>query len=352
MWAPLGPLPGSLVPALMNSGVFESSTATSAGLDSQAAGGAEDPLVAIARHGVEHFDLALEDLVVGREHVLLVDRHPRRVDVARIRADEREERAVTEGREGVGGAVAVEPGEVPIRDRPLQRRDVRRRIGVRRRPEQLAVDDLREAPVALFVQVYAVYGQRRPGALEQSFGRGKQVDERHAARRRHLGHGRGIALETHIVLAAVRQIRVAEILVRDRREQHDARRRTAVVLLGQGVRDPLVQLLPERRQARVAAIGLVVAEEREDHVRLRVRAAEAILLIPADRLGVGAQPLVGRAEVLRPQALRNLVAGEAEIPHHEIVLGEARVQQRVQPALILHPLGELVADGANVITRL
>ena len=56
-------------------------------------------LVAIGGHHVEHGDLALEHLVVGREHVLLAELHPRRVDVARVGADEGQERAVAERRE-------------------------------------------------------------------------------------------------------------------------------------------------------------------------------------------------------------------------------------------------------------
>ena len=44
-------------------------------------------------------------------------------------------------------------------------------------------------------------------------------------------HRLGVELEPLVVLAAVWQIRVVQILVRDRREQHDARRGLAVVLL-------------------------------------------------------------------------------------------------------------------------
>ena len=98
-------------------------------------------------------------------------------------------------------------------------------------------------------------------------------------------------------------------------------------------------------------VGLVVAEEREDDVRLRVRAGEAVLLVAADRLAVAAQPLVGRAEVLRAQARRDLVAAEAEIADDQVVLRKARVQQRLEPAVVLHPLGERVADDADVIAR-
>ena len=58
--------------------------------------------------------------------------------------------------------------------------------------------------------------------------------------------------------------------MRDRREQHEARRRLAVVLLRQRVRDPVVERLLERVEAGRAGVRLVVAEEREDDVGLGV----------------------------------------------------------------------------------
>ena len=161
----------------------------------------------------------------------------------------------------------------------------------------------------------------------------KRSTNRTSARRRHLRHGEGIHLEPGVVLAAVGQIRVAQVLVRDRREQHEARRGLAVVLLRQRVRDPVLELLPECRQPGVAAVRLVVAEEREDHVRLGVGVLQAVLLVAADRLGVSAQPLVGRAEVLRAKTGRDLVAREPQVADDQVVARKARVQQRIEPAL-------------------
>ena len=72
MCAPFGPLPGLLVPASMNGGVSESPTFTSAGFGPRPRAMPPDPPVAVGGHVIEHLDLALEHLVVGRQHVFLV----------------------------------------------------------------------------------------------------------------------------------------------------------------------------------------------------------------------------------------------------------------------------------------
>ena len=258
---------------------------------SEAAGDAPDLPIAVAGHVIEHLDLALEHLVVGRQHVFLV-LHARWVDVARVALDEGQEGAIAEGGEGVGGAIALEPLEALVGDGALQRRQVVARVGSRRRAEQIAVDDLGQAAVAFFVEVHAVGGQRGLHRGVERPRRREEIDEAHAAGRRHLRHRQGVHLEAGVVRLAVGQIRIAEIFVRDRREQHDARRGLAVVLLRQRVRDPVVELLPEGRQAGVSPVRLVVAEEREDHVRLGVGALETVLLVAADLLADAAQPLI------------------------------------------------------------
>jgi len=103
---------------------------------------------------------------------------------------------------------------------------------------------------------------------------------------------------------------------------------------------------------RCASVRLVVAEERENHIRLRVGAGEAILRIPANGCRLAAQPLVRRSEVLRSQARRDLIAAETKIADHQLVSREPRLQQRLQPSVVLQPLGQGVADDADVIFRL
>ena len=134
--------------------------------------------------------------------------------------------------------------------------------------------------------------------------RREQIDERDVARLGDLGHRLRVQRQPLVVLLAVGQVGIAQVLVRDRREQHEPRRRLAVVLLRQRVRDPVGQVLLERVEPGLAGERLVVAEEREDDVGLGVGAGEAILLVAADRRADAAQPLVRRAEVLRAQARR------------------------------------------------
>src|SRR5262249_6000917 len=119
-----------------------------------------------------------------------------------------------------------------------------------------------------------------------------------------------------------------------------------------GVKVPL-----ELGQAGLAGEGLVVAEEGEDDVGPCVGGLEAII---ADALAGGesvrlgdrgraGEPLVGRAERLRPQPQDQLVAGEAEVAEDEVMFGEATVEVGFQPAIVLHAVGERVADNADMI---
>ena len=113
--------------------------------------------------------------------------------------------------------------------------------------------------------------------------------------------------------------------------------------------DPVGQLLPERRQSGLAGVGLVVAEEREDDVGLRVDAVEAVLLVPANRRRLAAEPLVGRPEILGPKARRDLVAAEAEVANDEVVLRKSRVEPGLEPAVVLQTFSQRVADDRDVV---
>ena len=309
-----------------------------------------DAPLTVGRHHVEHRDLALKHLVIGRQHVFLGELHLTRIHVARVAPDEREERAVSVRRIAVGRAVAVEPVEILV-DHGLTQG---RQIGV---PlpgggaKQRAIDDLADPPVAVGAQMHAVDGQRRfRRGVQLAAGR-KQVHEAHAPGLRHLPHGLRVDLQALVVLPAVRQVRIAEVFMRNRREEDDSRRRLAVVLLGERLREPVAQLLPERGEPSVPRVRFVVAEKRKDDVRLRIGSGEPVVRVAADRRRLSGQPLVGRAEVLRAQPGGDLVAAEAKIANHEVVLREARVQQRLEPAVVLHPLGQRVADEADVIAR-
>jgi hypothetical protein len=48
----------------------------------------------------------------------------------------------------------------------------------------------------------------------------------------------------------------------------------------------------------------------------------------------------------------NLVAGITEIPNDQFMAWEARLDERLQPPVMLHPLGQRIADDANVVSLL
>ena len=121
--------------------------------------------------------------------------------------------------------------------------------------------------------------------------------------------------------------------------------------------DELGQILLELRQPLFADERLVVAEERNNHVGLRIGQLKAVL--PHRRAGVqllrlrnrrtASQPLIGRAKVPRSQARRQIVSRKTEVSKNQFMLRKAAVNPRLQPAEILHPLGQRVADEADVV---
>ena len=150
--------------------------------------------------------------------------------------------------------------------------------------------------------------------------------------------------------------------MRDRREEHDPRWLDAVILLTAGVVDECRHLLLEGVEAGRARVRLVGTEEGENHVGLRAHEFEAVLadvipglefVRPRDRSDAG-QPLVGGAEIGAAEPLHrvDLVAVVAEVADHEPVPGEPGMEQRLQPAGVLHGVGDAAADDADVVALL
>gem|GEM_PF-6208762 len=205
--------------------------------------------------------------------------------------------------------------------------------------EERGIDLLGEAGLAGVVEVDAVDGERAVpaarGFLEQALRRVEQVDEGHARDvTRGLGHRARVGGEVLVYLRLVLEIRVGVLFHRGRREQDDARGREAVVRAGAGLAQERGELLAELRQPVGSGEGLVVAEEREHDARLHL-----------------AEPLVGRAEILRARAVRDLVAGECEIAHGDVVRGVLQVDHGFHPAVVLHPVGEGVAHDRDAVPR-
>ena len=61
--------------------------------------------------------------------------------------------------------------------------------------------------------------------------------------------------------------------------------------------------------------------------------------------------IVGLTETCRAQPQVDLVAGKTEVADHQIVLGKASEERRLQPTIVLHPIGQRVADQADVRAR-
>lgn len=130
-----------------------------------------------------------------------------------------------------------------------------------------------------------------------------------------------------------------------------------------GVLDEPGQVVLEFLEAGRPSERFVVAVEDKDDVGVRVGELEAVLpnrrvRIELFRLrdrGLAGQPLVLRAEVHRPHPAIQIaiaidfVAAVSQVAKHQVVLRIAGVNQRLEPARMLHPLGQRIADNADVI---
>ena len=82
----------------------------------------------------------------------------------------------------------------------------------------------------------------------------------------------------------------------------------------------------------IAAERLVESKESKDHIGFGFR-----------------QPLVGRPKVFRAMAGDHLIAGHGKIAKHQVVLGKLCDDECLEPAVVLHPVGERVANDCDVI---
>ena len=101
------------------------------------------------------------------------------------------------------------------------------------------------------------------------------------------------------------------------------------------VLDERIEVFLEGLQPFLAGKRLVIAEEGEDNVGLRL-----------------GQPLVGRTEVGRAQAKGQFIAGEAEVANDELVRGEPSLEVSLEPTVVLHAVGQSVADDRDMIAGL
>ena len=307
--------------------------------------GCPDATVAVGRLHVEVFQLALHDLVVG------------------LAADKPQPGPAAVGGEAVGHTVAVEPVEVLVGDGQLQ--PSQRLLAPLRMPaEEGLVDDAGDHAVAGGVGMDAIHGQRLGLALVGLERGPHEIDTGHTLRAADLLHGGGVETDVLVVGRAVWVVTLGvvfgtEMLVADRCEEHQPRGRDAVVGLTESVIDEGGEVGLEGVEALGAGMGLIATEEGEDHIGGRANELEAVLANngwisnlawPGDRGGAG-EPLIGGAEVGAPQPLGriDLIAVDGQVADREAALGKAALQHHLQPAGVLHRVGNATADDADVV---
>ena len=295
-------------------------------------------------------DLPRAGVAVGDHHVEHCALAFHHVGVALLAVAELHQRALAVDVVAIDRAVAVEPlvallvqlgAELGVK--------ILRRAGL---AEQPFVQQPRDGFVAVGVQVNAVVRELENRARVSLLRRIEEVHEGHAQLRCHRCHRVGVELEVRVVGLAVGEVRVTEILVGDGRDEHEPGRAAAGVVLLARVLDEVGEVGLELRHARRPGEGFVEAEEGEDDGGLAER-----------------EVLVGGTEVLRAQprgedfvALGvigvlddqlglevHLVGGEGEVADDEVVLGESLVEERLPVVVVLHPLGQRVADKTDVV---
>ena len=197
--------------------------------------------------------------------------------------------------------------------------------------EEGRVDDPADHGVTQFIQVDAVDRQVSPLFLE--VGWPEQVDEDDARMGlRDLGHRIGVELDVGVVRLAVGDVGLLDILMGDRREQDQLRSGLAVVLRGGRGLDEGVEVGLELGQPLGAGERLVETEGGDDDVGLLVFQLVAVVL-----------------EAGRPGTKGQFVGRPAEVVDDEFEVGESAVEQGLEAAKVLHPLGQGVADDDDPV---
>ena len=245
--------------------------------------------------------------------------------------------------------VSPEPGFVG--DGGVQQRVARNLAGVG--AEELPEQFRGQPAVALLREVHPVDRQRL-GRLGKPLPRGREeIDKAHLAIASHLFDRGGIGGKQVVAGGGVgnRQLRVG--LGGDRRGEHEPRGRGAAELVGSRERvvDKGGQFVLEVVEAFEPGKRFVEAEEGHDRgaanngqplIGLGIVAdAEVAADLGTEGLGAGKGPGVVLAG-LRAEAGR--VAGKAHVAEGDLLLGKPLLQQRFKKVVVLHPLGQAVAD--------
>ena len=278
-----------------------------------ALGSRPDLRVAIGGHDVEHGELVLKDLGVA------------------LVVDECEGRASTPDIIAVRGAVAVVPVPILVEDGLADRFE----LGVGRGGilfRKCRGDDLSDVPVSEGVEMDAIDREGLGDFLVELHHRLVEIHERDPFVTGHLLHRSGVKGQPLVVRTAVGEIRIVQILVGDRAEKDDARDLAIGPCLAQ-IADHASELLLVIRQSLRAGEGLVVAEEGEDYVGLHMT-----------------QVIGHLGEALRTGVFSGTIAGMTEISENEVFVRIRHLEPGFGPAVVLHAVGEAIADHRDDIT--
>ncbi len=64
----------------------------------------------------------------------------------------------------------------------------------------------------------------------------------------------------------------------------------------------------------------------------------------------GSSHSIGGAEIGRAKSDRQLVGGVAQVANRQLKAGKPALEHRLQPAVVLHPVGQRIADQADVVS--
>ncbi len=148
----------------------------------------------------------------------------------------------------------------------------------------------------------------------------------------HLAHGVGVELDVLVVLLAVGDVRVLEVFLGDRGEQHEVRGFLAIVLGGRGLLDEPLEVASKSGQSGGPGERLVDPEDGQEHVGLLV--LEGVAVVVEMGLARAEGQLVGRV---------------SQVVDDQLELGEPAMQEGLEVAVILHPLGQGVTDDDDPI---
>src|SRR5579883_568339 len=147
--------------------------------------------------------------------------------------------------------------------------------------------------------------------------------------------GLGVQFQVRIVRSSVREIRVMEILMGNRREDDDVRRNGSIVFFVTGFRKKRIQVGFEFVEAGGTGKGFVVSEKSKDAGGL-----------------CALEPIAGGPEVLAAHADAQFVTGKSQVSEAEVKVGKTGLDERFEPAVVLKAFGQAVTHQGDVVAWL